>query len=113
MKTPMLFCNEIKNGRVEAVKAFVKQCIHEKKAEYQDLLTRYDLNDTRFWVQTMHGKSYLLFTHNMGPEGYNKLAEWNDSQHPFDVWFKEQLGELFANDHDTQQPEYLDNIEVA
>lgn len=108
----MLFCNEIKPGQLEAVKQFINTCIHDKNAKYQDLLKRYDLNDTRFWTQSMHGKDYLLFTHHMGPNGFDRLNEWNDSKHPFDLWFKDQLAQLFANNHENQQPQFLDAIDV-
>jgi hypothetical protein len=112
MGTPTLFCNEIKEGKVDAVKEFVQHCIQDKNSEYQEMLKRYDLNDTRFWIQNMHGKSYLLFTHNMGSEGYSRLAGWNDSTHEFDQWFNNNLKEIFANDHENQQPEFLDFIKV-
>lgn len=112
MRTPTLFCNEIQSGKVDAVKEFIKLCTHEKKEAYQAMLKRYDLNDTRFWIQHLHGKDYLLFTHDMGPEGYNELVKWNDSTHPFDQWFNNSLKNLFANDHDNQQPEFFDAIQV-
>ena len=112
MRTPTLFCNEIKEGQVNAVKDFVTLCIETKNSEYKEMLKRYDLNDTRFWIQSMHGKDYLLFTHDMGPEGYNHLAQWNDSTHEFDQWFNNSLKDLFVNDHDAQQPSFFNHIAV-
>ena len=112
---PTLFCMPIKKGKTEAYKAFFKDCVKNRTSEYQDMLKRYDLNTTRMWIHTINGQDYAMFTHDMGPEGAQRLAEWAGSTHPFDQWFDAHLREFYtAEDYDNvqAQPEFVDVIEV-
>lgn len=112
MQHPTLFCHEIKPGCLEAVKAFMHECANEQHDAYHDLLKRFDLNDTRWWIHELHGKAYLLFTHDMGPEGVQRLKKWNQNNDPFEAWFDEQLKALFVPNPDNHQPESLGGIIV-
>ena len=113
MKNPTLFCHEIKPGKANDVKAFVKGCTHGKYEAYHDLLKKYDLNDTCWWIHELDGKFYLLFTHNMGTNGFKNLENWNKDNDPFEGWFDSQLKEFFVENHSNHQPEYIDTIQVT
>ena len=111
-RTATLFCHKIKNGKLEEVKSFIKECIVTKCKEYQDLLKRYDLNDTRFWLYEIDSKFYILFTHDMGPDGFTHLKNWNQNNDPFEQWFDEQLKELFVSNPENRHPKFLNCIHV-
>jgi hypothetical protein len=99
MRTPTLLCHEVREGKTEAAKQFMQECLDAKKEEYNDLLKRYDLNDTRMWFHDFNGKTYFLFTHDVGPEGFQRLEGWAESTHSFDHWFDKQLHEHFVMDN--------------
>jgi len=110
--SPVLFCRKVREGRLESAKQFVHNCIHNKSQDYIDLLKRYDLNDTRFWFYGSGGQSFMLFTHDVGPDGFSRLESWEASKHPFDAWFNDQLNDTFVTE-DPAQPEYFDGIETS
>ncbi|OGO90634.1 MAG: hypothetical protein A3F10_06915 [Coxiella sp. RIFCSPHIGHO2_12_FULL_42_15] len=113
MRTPTLFCHQIKRDKLEAVKDFISLCLTEKRSEYEELLRRYDLNDTRWWFHNLNGIDYLMFTHDMGPEGFQKLKQWSKSNSAFDHWFEAQLKDLFISDSSNHQPCFFNFIIVA
>jgi hypothetical protein len=112
MRTVTLFCHEIKNGKLDAVKLFVNECIDNRYKEYQSLLKRYDLNDTKWWIHEIDSKHFLLFTHDMGTDGFTNLKNWNQNNDPFEHWFDAQLKELFVSNPDNKHPKFLNSITV-
>ena len=106
MKTT-LFVTPIKAGKLQAAKTFLNTCIGPKKQEYKDLLLRYDLNNVKIWFQALKGTDYMMFSHDMGEKGMEKLAIWENSTHPFDQWFKQQLESWFDLGNEPKQPAFF------
>lgn len=108
--TPVLFCMPIKPGKLQAYKDFVKNITGPRQAEYKDLLKRYGLNSGRVWVNSIDGKDYAMFIHDMDDDAGEKLQAWSSSSHPFDQWFNEQLMycyDMTSLDNAPPQPEFL------
>ena len=70
MRTPTIFRHELRDGKLQAAKNFVKEVTTNKTEEYKEMLKRYDLNTTRFWFYNDNGKDYMLYSHDMGPKGW-------------------------------------------
>ena len=86
-----LFVMPIKKGQTEAFKNFMAECLGPKKKEYADLLMRYGLNNCTMWTHTLQGIDYAMFTHDMDDDAAEKLNQWPDANHPFDIWFDQNL----------------------
>jgi len=86
-----LFAIPLKQGKHEAYKAFMRECVGSKKQEYADLLTRYGLKNVKSWTHHFSGMDYVLFVHDVEEDAFERLKGWTSSTHPFDQWFNEQL----------------------
>ncbi len=91
----VLFCMPIKSGKMASFKAFINECLEEKREEYKDLLLRYNLNTLQMWIHTVGSQDYAMFTHDMGDEAQELLKGWGSSKHPFDHWFNVQLEDCY------------------
>ncbi len=115
MMTTTLFCIPLKEGKTEAYKAFVKECVESRTSDYKDFLKRYSLNLTKLWIHTIDGKDYALFIHEFGHNATERLKGWSTSTHPFDQWFDAHLRECYdIEDFENmpQQPEFFDEIDA-
>ena len=79
----------------ERNKAFSKKCLITKHKEYKDLLMRYGLNNVKIWINTLEGKDYAMFIHDMNEDAPKRLKDWATSTHPFDQWFDKQLRDCY------------------
>lgn len=102
--TTTLFCMPLKKGKTEVYKAFMQECVGPKKEEYQALLMRYALNNTRLWIHTIDGKDYALFTHDMDDNAGERFGNWPNKDIPFELWFYEQLTDCYDLDMDQMPP---------
>ena len=76
----------------------MRECVNgSKKAEYKDLLIRYGMNTVKMWHHNFNGHDYVLFTHDISDDGFERLKGWSTSTHPFDKWFNEQLQDCYEN----------------
>lgn len=92
---PFLFVVPFKAGRLEAYRKFAAEITGPRKKEYAEMMKRYGLKSTRVWIQTIGGKEYAVVYHDAEEGAADHLKRWKDSLHPFDVWFKEQLGSCY------------------
>lgn len=83
------------------------ECTGPKVKEYKDLLLRYGLNNVKLWTQTLDGKDYAMFIHEMDDDGMERLKDWATSTNPFDQWFEEKLKEFYDFDNMPEQPEFF------
>ncbi len=107
-----LFTMPLKSGELEAYKAFIDECTGPKKKEYKDLLLRYGLNNIKLWTQTLDGKDYAMFIHDMDDDGMEKLKEWDSSTHPFDQWFNQQLHSFYDFENMPEQPIFYSQFDA-
>lgn len=107
-----LFVMPLKEGKKTDYMKFMEEALGPRKDEYQELLKRYGLNQTKFWFHTLNGKDYVMFTHEMDDDGFKKLAKWSSSTHPFDQWFEQNLRNCydFENLNDIEQPTFFGEI---
>lgn len=99
--TDTLLIMPIKKGKTDIYKAFLKECMGQRKKEYKDLLMRYGLNDLKIWVSTIGDRDYAIFTHDMNDNAPDLLKNW-PSSHPFDQWFNEHLRDCYEVDDATK-----------
>ena len=98
MTTTTLFTFPIKPGKLNTYIKFMRECVNgSKKAEYKDLLIRYGMNTVKMWHHNFNGHDYVLFTHDISDDGFERLKGWSTSTHPFDKWFNEQLQDCYEN----------------
>ncbi len=86
MKT-VLFFIPLKKGALTQYEEFAKQTV-EKKNEYKDLLNRYDIHSAKVFHKNISDKDYILVYHEVGPQFEEKMKSWDNSDHPFDTWFR-------------------------
>ncbi len=94
MKT-VLFCIPLKEGCLEQFQNFVKETSEQKAAEWKEMLSRYDMSCVKIWYKDIDGKHYAFVYHECGPNFEEKITGWNDSQHPFDQWFNQQITAVY------------------
>lgn len=87
----MLFCIPLKTGCVEQFKAFVKQTSEKKAEEWKDMLARYDMSCVKVWIKKLENRDYVFVYHEVGTDFSEKIKDWDNSQHPFDQWFNQQI----------------------
>ncbi|MDF1655389.1 MAG: DUF6176 family protein [Coxiellaceae bacterium] len=107
-----LFVRLIKPGKLEQVKQFMNECTGSKKEPYKDLLLRYGLNNAKIWFQSIDGKDYMMFIHDMDDDGMEKLQSWDSSTNPFDKWFNEKLDECFDLQNEPEQPIFFTQFDA-
>jgi hypothetical protein len=87
-----LIIRPIKPGKTEDYKAFVNTLLTCKKNEYHAALKHYNLGKTALFISTIDGRDYAISSHEPGLDSEKLLANWDESTNPFDVWFREQVG---------------------
>jgi len=90
MKT-VLFCIPLKMDCLEKFKNIVKQTSEKKADEWKNMLARYDMSCVKIWHKLIDDKDYVFVYHETGPQFEEKIKAWNNSQHPFDNWFNQQI----------------------
>jgi|GEM_PF-3576552 len=88
----------LKPGMTEEYKTFANTLLTSKKKEYQARLKYYDLGKTTIWIETILDRDYSIVAHEAGINSKKLLANWEQSTHPFDLWFREQVSNCFDID---------------
>lgn len=92
---PLLFTIPLKSGMRSAYETFSSEITGPRKKEYDDLLKRYGLNTAKVWYQKLEDKEYVFVLHEADEGALDQLKTWSSSTHPFDLWFDEQLNQLY------------------
>ncbi|MBX9704686.1 MAG: hypothetical protein K5Q00_00395 [Gammaproteobacteria bacterium] len=95
----LLLVNQIRPGQLNAYKAFLASLLESRKEEYTAFLKRYDMVGSTVHYHKIDEVEFVVVRHSLGPNAYERLANYPTSEHPFDMWFKEQLAIL----HDIEQ----------
>ena len=90
----VLFCIPIKKGCLDQYKGFVKEAL-AREDEYKDMLSRYDIHCVKIWHENLGGQDYAFTCHDIGPEFDTRIANWDNSEHPFDQWFGGWIMEVY------------------
>ncbi len=92
-----LFIAKIRPGKMKAYHDFGRVITGERKKEYKALLARYGFKVTRVWTQHIGNEGYALIYHEVTEGAEERLKEWDSSTHPFDMWFRDQLEQIYEN----------------
>ena len=84
-------------SKVPAWKAWVRQCIGPRKAEFEAFNERMNLTAHRAWLSNGPGGPMAVVSHE-GPGARTFLAKLAESEHPFDVWFRDHISEYHGVD---------------
>lgn len=60
------------------------------------MLARYDISCVKIWHKNLDGADYVFVYHETGPHFEEKIQGWNESKHPFDQWFSQQIMAVYA-----------------
>ena len=91
----VLFCIPLKNDHLKQFRNFVQQTSDQKSDEWRSMLARYDISSVKIWVNHIDGIDYAYVYHDIGPDFNEKIKTWNDSRHPFDQWFDQQIKAVY------------------
>ncbi len=91
----LLSANFLKPGTLDAYKKFIAEIIGPRNQEYKELLKRYGLGTVKVWHEKVSGKDYVMVVHEAEDDALERLKDWEASNHPFDLWFGEQLNQYY------------------
>ena len=84
----------IVDGKLDAWKDFIEECTTGSKSEgFRDLNQRYNLTRHDIWHAETPGGSMAVVLHE-GPGSDQFMQALGQSDHSFDEWMKDQIGEL-------------------
>ncbi|MCF6776224.1 hypothetical protein L3V83_06510 [Thiotrichales bacterium 19X7-9] len=86
----VLFCIPLKADTLEQYLTFADETT-ERSSEYSDMLKRYDIHCAKIWHSKLENKDYVFVYHEVGPSFKEKMLDWDNSKHPFDVWFRNNI----------------------
>jgi hypothetical protein len=93
----------ITDGKLDAWKGFLEECKSgSKKEAFRDLNKRYQLSRHDVWHVETPGGPMAVVLHE-GPGADEFMQAIGRSDHPFDVWMRENISE-FHNIHFDQPP---------
>ncbi len=91
----VLFCIPLKPNHLDKYLEFLAISRDKHQQEWKDMLARYDIADVKIWHQDIEGRQYAFVSHEVGPNFGQRIQGWNDSKHPFDQWFREQILSIY------------------
>jgi hypothetical protein len=98
----------IKDGCLEQYRLFATQ-ITEQPEECIAMFKRYDIESAKMWLTNISGKAHVIIHHCIGSSFAEKMKAWDDSDHPFDVWFRANMAQVYESERpaDMELPEKL------
>ncbi len=90
MSNNVLFSIPLKHGCLEQYETFAKEIIKHAD-DCREMFSRYDIKLAKVWHKYFSGRDYVFVYHEVGPKYKEKMASWNNSAHPFDTWFRENM----------------------
>ena len=94
----VLTCMPLKEGCLEKFQELIKYTGEHKREEWKEMFGRYDIHNVKIWHKNIEGKDHAMVYHEVGQEFANKAKDWENSEHEFDQWFKEELMAVYDND---------------
>jgi len=98
--------------KVQAWKAWVRECLGPHKAEFEAFNRRMNLTAHRAWLNNGPQGPMAVVFHD-GPGAKTFLRKLSNSEHPFDMWFRDHISEYhgvdFSQPFDTPAPELVMN----
>ena len=91
-------------GKVGAWKKFAKELNEGRSQEFKEFNERLGLTAHRAWLQENPDGTHLVIVFHEGPGGDEFIPKLAASDHPFDAWFKQQIGEAHGLDFSKPPP---------
>ena len=110
----VLFCIPLKPNNLKAFKQFIADTERDKKIKWLDMLSRYNLASVKVWYKQFGDCQYVFVYHDTLPGYEEKLATFDNSTHPFDKWFNQQIMAVYdvANVAGMESPSKLTELRV-
>ena len=93
----VLFHYPLKKNSLKKYKKIMNEAIFRGK-EYSELCERYEIKSVKVWVIEFGGTEHAFIYHDVGEGFQKKASEWNNSKHPFDLWFNDKLMSVYDAD---------------
>jgi hypothetical protein len=92
-------------GKAEQTKAIAQATMGPRKAEYLASHTaQLGITKDSWYLQIFPDGSGLLMTYLESPDSVRTLADFSASQHPFELWLKQQVKEISGVDFSQPMP---------
>lgn len=90
-------------GKTEEWKRLVAEATGPRRAELDDMHHRLGIRSASWFLQqTPAGDIAIIYLEGDGAE--QAFAKWGQSQHPFDIWFKQSIGPTYGIDFNAPPP---------
>lgn len=89
-------------GGAEKVRQLAQECSGPRRGEFEDFHGRLGLTSERWYLQRTPQGELLLVVLDGDPGG--AMAKLGGSDHPFDVWFREQVKHVHGVDFAQPMP---------
>lgn len=103
----LIFVNPLKEGMLKRYIAWTKEITEAKEKEYNGLLKRYGLHNTKVYHHKLGEKDYIFVYHDADDNASVLLKEFPSSTNPFDQWFLKELQEMHDFDGSETQAKLL------
>ena len=91
------------DGKLESWKQWANDLENGRAEEFKDFNSRYDLTRHSAWLaETPSG--YVVAVLHEGPGADNFMSELANSDHNFDIWFKQKVKEVHNLDFNEPPP---------
>lgn len=110
---PILFCIPLKPNCLQQYRNFIADASKSKQQEWKEMFVRYDILSVKVWVKKIADIDYAFVYHTVGPNFDEKIKNWNDSQHPFDQWFNQQIMAFYNSSATEDSATHLLDLAVA
>ena len=91
-------------GKLDAWSSWMSELNGVRKAGFEELNSRYGLTAHRAWLQQTPDGGHMVIAVHDGPGGDDFMARIAASDHPFDMWFKENIREVHGLDFSGPMP---------
>jgi len=93
----------IVDGKMDTWKQWANELEDSRAEEFKDFNTRYGLTRHSAWLAETPAGPMVAVLHE-GPGADNFMSELATSDHDFDVWFKQKVGEIHNIDFSESLP---------
>lgn len=94
----------ILRGKLDEWREDVAELTGPRLDDFKDLNRRHGLTQHRAWLAPMEEGSHWVVAVHDGPGSDTFMQTIAESDHPFDVWFKDHIGRVHGIDFDDPPP---------
>ncbi len=91
-------------GKVDAWREWLAECQGARKAELEDMNSRFGLTRHRAWLQQNPDGTYVVIAVHDGPGGDEFMGKLGASENEFDAWFRQHIQDVHGIDFSQPMP---------